>query len=204
MNSIDDKRHAIRPEYGQYVPGAVLCLFLVAFVAAGSEVRLTLEELKGLAYEGIYDRPVVLVDGLYEGPPFVAGGASHPRVQLNEDSYVVGDLDADGDDDAAVLLVENSGGSGVNVYLAVVSRRQEVLKNIATIRVGDRVRVRSVRFDAGYVVLDLIAAGPGDPMCCPATRFIMRYRLEAGSLVLTDADTLGGTSVESAEPSAGP
>jgi hypothetical protein len=36
----------------------------------------TLGELRAATYEGIFDYPVTLIDGCYEGEPFVEGGAS--------------------------------------------------------------------------------------------------------------------------------
>lgn len=60
--------------------------------------------LRNIEYRGIYDNAVTLRDGVYEGEPFVPGGASRPRVELLDMLPVLHDLDGDGIDDAAVLL----------------------------------------------------------------------------------------------------
>ena len=41
--------------------------------------ELTIEQLENATYSGIYDEPVTLTDGLYEGEPFAEGGASRRR-----------------------------------------------------------------------------------------------------------------------------
>ncbi len=72
----------------------------------------TLDELSSATYEGLFDYPVTLTDGRYEGEPFVEGGASAPAAGLVEDFLLTCDLDGDGREEAVVLLWESSGGSG--------------------------------------------------------------------------------------------
>ena len=109
----------------------VLVLSIPPMVANAAELPSN-TEIRNLEYNGIYEHAIVLVDGLYEGPPFVPGGASRPRVKLLEGLTVTGDLDSDGNPEAVVLLGENSGGSGENIYLALVARRGNVVKNLDT------------------------------------------------------------------------
>ena len=69
---------------------------------------LTLDMLRnGTYYAPYYNRTVTLVNGAYsEG-----SGADLYSVQML-DTVAFGDLNGDGTGDAAILLVENSGGSG--------------------------------------------------------------------------------------------
>lgn len=128
-----------------------------------------LAELKNAAYRGLEGdaESVTLSGGVWEGDPYVEGGASAPRVHLVRDFRLLGDLDGDGNEEAVVLLSESSGGSGEFLYVAVVDRREGELENIATAPVGDRVQVRSGRTEGDRVYLDVVQAGPEDAACCP-------------------------------------
>ncbi|MBS1212690.1 MAG: hypothetical protein H6R26_1307, partial [Proteobacteria bacterium] len=133
-----------------------------------------------LEYQGIEAQPVKLNDGIYEGAPLVSGGAARTSVRLAEDLFASGDFDGDGKQDAAVLLTKNSGGSGVLTYLAIVTHWDGQPKNTATVLVGDRVQVRSLRLGASNVMMELVVAGPGEPACCPATK-IRKTFLQMGT-----------------------
>jgi len=100
--------------------------------------------------------------------------------------YAVGDLDADGAPDAAVLLATNTGGSGTFQDLAVVLNREGEPANAATMFLGDRVLVERLRILEGEIKLDLIMHGPADPMCCPSVEATRRFRLTGNELVEID------------------
>jgi hypothetical protein len=176
---------------------AVLLLVVVMAIAcspAGSTNApatppLTVEALKNAQYQGIYDQPVTLTDGQYEGPPFVEGGASRPTVTFIE-PYALGDLDGDGAADAAVLLVENSGGSGSFVYLAAVLDRGGSPDNVATALLGDRLQPQSLAITKGRIDLQVIGFGPNDPLCCPTQQEEQTYALQDGQLVQTSSQIL--------------
>jgi hypothetical protein len=144
---------------------------------------LTLEALKNAVYQGIYDEPVQLTDGKYEGEPFVEGGASRPTVTFHPEAYAFGDLNGDGVDDAAVILIESSGGSGNFRYLAAVINEDGTPVNVATAFVGDREQAQAITIEDGVITLQLVAHGPDDPMCCPSQEVTKRYRLQDDQLV---------------------
>jgi hypothetical protein len=148
---------------------------------------LALTQLRNATYQGIYDQPIQLSDGEYEGPPFVEGGASRPTVTFIDRFYALGDLNGDGVPDAAALLAENSGGSGVFVYLAAVLNLDDQPVNAATQLLGDRPDTQSIVIDQGEILLSMLVAGPDSPMCCPDLPVSPRFRLEGDKLVeLTD------------------
>jgi heat shock protein HslJ len=144
---------------------------------------LTLEALQNASYQGIYDEAVQLTDGLYEGEPFVPGGASRPTVVLHPEVYAFGDLNDDGVDDAVVILIESSGGSGSFIYLAAVINESGAPVNVATYFVGDREQMQSITIKDGEITLDMVAHGPDDPMCCPTQEVTKRYRLQGDQLI---------------------
>ncbi len=161
----------------------------VSYVAAPERSpRLTEDTLKNAEYRGIYEEETVqLTDGRYEGEPFVEGGASRPTVTFI-DPYAFGDLDGDGVEDAAVLLAENSGGSGTFIYVAAVLNRNGNPQDLATQLLGDRVQVNSLSIEDGEIVLYMITHGPDDAMCCPTQRVVQTYELRDDELVQTSEE----------------
>jgi hypothetical protein len=140
----------------------------------------TLVQIANATYTGVRDEPVRLVDGRYEGPPFVAGGASRPTVTLLRDRVAFGDLDADGVDEALVVLVAQAGGSGSFVYLSVIATRAGEVSCLDTVPLGDRVRVRSLSvLKGGIVSADLMEHAPGDAACCPSLETRREWSLRA-------------------------
>jgi hypothetical protein len=157
---------------------------LVAACGGAGTAPLTEEDLKNAEYQGIYPEVVKLTDGQYEGEPFVEGGASRPTVFFSE-PYASGDLDGDGVDDAAVLLVENSGGSGSFVYLAAVLNREGKPDNIDTQLLGERAQVQALTIADGQISVTMVTHGPDDPMCCPTQEEERIYELQQNELVQT-------------------
>ena len=155
----------------------------------------TLTEAGNVEYSGIYEYPVRLDGGRYEGEPFVEGGASRPSVQLVQDLFKTGDFDADGCEEAVVLLVENSGGSGSFVYVAALVRRGGVVENTGTKLVGDRIQIRSILIDGGEIRLEIVQQGPGDAVCCPTQKASMIWGLGGEGLVEKSLEVTGTLSI---------
>ncbi len=161
---------------------ASLCAVLSACSAKPPAESELPEALLQARIQGIYDAPIGLTDGHYEGPPFVAGGASRPRVTLLQSLVARGDLDAGhpdsgdvsisaaGADDHAVVLTESSGGSGSFIYLALLRPQGTGLVNVATTLLGDRVDVTSLTIVNGEIRASMLVHGPDDPVCCPSQR----------------------------------
>ncbi len=162
-----------------------------ASAAAPAPVTPDIGTVANVAYRGVYDKPVQLQDGRYQGAPFVTDGASRPTVTLIDNVFITGDLDGDGRQEAVVLLAENSGGSGNGLYLAIVAIRNGVASNVATALVGDRVQVRSIAIDGSAVVLEVIQAGAEDAMCCPSEMARRRFEFDGSALREHGSESLG-------------
>ena len=185
---------------------AVLACALAATLAVGASCTSererpcishapTLTEAGNAEYSGIYEYPVRLAEGRYEGEPFVEGGASRPSVQLVQNLFKTGDLDADGSEEAVVLLVENSGGSGSFVYIAALTRREGVVENTGTNLVGDRVQIRSILIDGGEIKLEVVQQGPGDAACCPTQKASRIWAFGGDGLVVKAFEVTGKLSI---------
>ncbi|HTX92491.1 MAG TPA: Gmad2 immunoglobulin-like domain-containing protein [Anaerolineales bacterium] len=149
---------------------------------------LTLDMLKNATYHTpFYNRTVTLVNGMYtEGT-----GASSFTVQM-EAVYAFGDLNGDGKADAAVLLTENGGGSGVFVSLIAVVNQAGAPHQIGAAQLGDRVQVNSVDISSAVIHLDMLVQGPSDPMCCPSLAEKQNYWLIGNGLWLMRVNTTTG------------
>jgi hypothetical protein len=167
----------------------LLVLALAMACGTAAPAPLTEEMLKNAEYQGIYEHSVQLVDGAYEGEPFVEGGASRPTVTFVGPT-AFGDLDGDGVDDAAALLVESSGGSGSFVYLAVLRNREGKPANVATQLLGDRAQIQALAIAESRLRVKMVTHGPDDPMCCPTQEVEQIFELREGSLVQTAGEEL--------------
>jgi hypothetical protein len=147
--------------------------------------------LANLTYT-VEDGAYTLVDGHYrEAPP----GSATAIVDVTLETWAVGDLNADGVQDAAVVLVNSPGGSGVFKYLEAVVASGGALENSASIPLGDRVKIDGLSIaDDGAVVLDVVTHGPTDPMCCPTQAATWTYRLEGAQWVGGPDSASDGTS----------
>ena len=125
---------------------------------------LTLAMLRNGTYLTPYfNHTVTLVNGSYsEG-----SGSNIFSVQML-DVYGFGDLNGDGIDDAAIILAENSGGSGTfESVLAILDQAGSPLQ-VSQAQLGDRVLMKSVDISSGVIHLELVVHDPNDPLCCPS------------------------------------
>jgi heat shock protein HslJ len=181
------------------LPGLVLALGLasVAAISWAGNGAPSGDELAAATYHGIESAPVTLSGGHWEGEPAEAGSASVPRVDLNREFRITGDLDGNGNKETVALLHYNFGGSGVFSYLAVVGRDENgAVKNFATMLLGDRVQLRSARVNDGVLEVKTVEGGPGDGACCPGQKRQRMMALEDGKLVETSNEDHGRLGLE--------
>jgi heat shock protein HslJ len=164
--------------------------------SSAQDVAPTREQVANATFSGIYKRPIQLVRGRYDGQPFVPGGASRPSVVWLEELYMVGDVGVDGVLDAVALLAESSGGSGSNVFVALLSVRDGHVVNHGTALVGDRVQIRMLEIVDGQVWLHLVQPGPEDTACCPTQLAKRAWGLQEGEFVETHNEVSGTLSLE--------
>ncbi|MCB0209582.1 MAG: META domain-containing protein [Anaerolineae bacterium] len=172
--------------------------------AAASSPDLTRQQLANATYSGIYDEPVTLADGRFEGEPFAEDDASRPIVTMANAAPLMGDLNGDGIADAVVFLDENSGGTGHFVYVAAQLNQDGRPVDAGTVLIEDRIQIKSAAIDNGQVMLEIITDGPGDGACCKSHKAHTTYALQDGQLaqlsgpeeerVRISAEDLNGTT----------
>jgi hypothetical protein len=141
---------------------------------------LTLDMLKNATYHTpVYDRTVTLVNGSYSE----SSGAGAFSVQMLG-IYAFGDVNGDGQADAAVILSENGGGSGQFESVVAVINQGGKPHQQSEAALGDRVLIKSADISSGVIHLDMLVQGPNDPMCCPALPQKQNFWLIANKLWL--------------------
>jgi len=154
------------------------------------------QDAANAAYPGVFEETIVLVNGTWEGEPYVAGGVSAPRAGLAEDFLLSGDLDGDNVDEAVVLLWSSGGGSGTFDYVAVLDRDVGGAVSVRAIApLGDRIKVRSADIANGAVVFEVVQAGPDDAACCPGQKMRRTFVLEDETMTETSAEDQGRLSL---------
>ena len=155
----------------------------------------TLEQVKAATISGVFDQAITLAGGKYEGQPIEPGAASVPTAALWEPTFNTADVDGVVGSEAVAMLSSNSGGSGEFVYLAVFGMRDGSFANLATVPVGDRVRLQNLWLERGKVVMDVIEAGPNDPACCPTQVTRKTFGMDGGAFKQLSSEVRGVLAV---------
>ncbi|MGI9592266.1 MAG: META domain-containing protein [Myxococcota bacterium] len=153
------------------------------------------ETLRKLTYAGLPHEAVRLAGGRWEGPPAAPGAVSRPQVELTRKGIARGDLDGDGRDEAAVLLLESAGGSALNTWLAIVAEREGTARNVATMLLGDRIQIMRFAVADRRVVVEAVVAGADEPLCCPTRKVRRRFALADAALVADEEESLGSVGL---------
>ena len=148
----------------------------------------TVDLLKNVVYTIDDLGEVQLVDGNYENQ-YGDGATMVDTVAIV--NVALGDLDGDSNDDAAVTLAWQSGGSGTFLYLVVMRNDAGTPRQAGILALGDRVQPGEFNITDGSIVLDVLTHGPDDPMCCPSQKVLQTYALVDDALTLMSSETAG-------------
>ena len=148
----------------------------------GDRAPWTRADLEAAAYlsENAADGTAELDGGLFR-EPVAEGSSSMTEIRLGKSAF--GDLDGDGEDDAAAVTIENPGGSGTFYYVHAL--RNDGGDPVAALPVflGDRIRVEGVSIHDGAVTVALFDRPDDAPYSqAPTVPVILRFRLEGGAL----------------------
>jgi hypothetical protein len=139
------------------------------FEIVQAPTRISTEILKNATYTIPDQGTYTLNQGSYD--------ADNIKVSLIK-PIALGDVDQDGDQDGAVILAVDTGGSGIFIYLAVATINGDQVSNPDTYFLGDRVRVQSLTIKDGQIRLNLLKHQADDPQCCPSQLVSMAYQLD--------------------------
>jgi hypothetical protein len=171
----------LRAIVSRYLLFAGFMLHMAACQTANQE--LTIDELKRGEYRSEWSAKgkIKLSDGIYKEK--IAPDSATELVVRLTDKMAFGDLNGDGAEDAAVILVSDPGGSGTFYELAAAINSNGKIKHSASIFLGDRVKVEKVDLSSGKILVKMVIHKRTDPMCCPSLKVEQEYALRGEELV---------------------
>jgi hypothetical protein len=142
-------------------------------IPPGMEVNGT-PTIANLSYD-IEGTKLKLADGIF------TGGA---RKTMLSDFGAWGDLNSNGTPDAAVVLIDQPGGSGSFYYVAAVLDGASGHMPTNSILLGDRVKIQSVAVANGVITVQLLDRKSGEPMSTvPSEAKTLSFHVAGGALV---------------------
>lgn len=147
---------------------------------------ISAQQIRNADYQlGFTDVPrtVQFTNGVFQQG--AAGSADFMEIRVT-DFIALGDLNGDGVNEAAALISENYGGTGVFVFLALYVEQAEQPVFLTSAFIDDRPAVDGIGFENGEIFLLVTTHGAEDPFCCPTLRNERHYRLINNQLELTD------------------
>ena len=157
---------------------AVLMTLILALPACGAPVAAP--DAANATYQ-IERASVTLVAGRAEVP---AAPGSAAKAVTTLGSRATGDLDGDGRQDVAAILVQQPGGTGMFTYVAVLQNLAGGVKATNAVLVGDRVNVQAIRVDGRTVVIEYLDRRPGEPFSAtPSVATTKKLVLSDGQLI---------------------
>jgi hypothetical protein len=150
---------------------------------------LTIRDLKRGEYRSEWSAKgkIKLNDGMYK-EKILHESATELVITLS-DQMAFGDLNGDGAEDAALILISDPGGSGTFYDLAAVINSNGKPICAASVSLGDRVKVEDVSIKSGNIVVKLVIHERTDPRCCPSLRIEQEYSLQGDALVEQSPET---------------
>ena len=122
-------------------------------------------------YQGIDpEKDICLKNGRSEGPPVVVLGAER----------AMGDLDADGSPETALLLTRDPGDPQQQVYLVIASWKGDRIATLATTLLGNQVKVKSFTVAGGKLHLEGSRSASARTAMMPVT---LTFSLRQGKLI---------------------
>ncbi len=126
-------------------------------------------------------RSVRLNEGRY-----TEGSSSADTLFVNmTDFLALGDLDADGVDEAAVVVAEQYGGAITYYFLVVYEQDAGQPVYAASAYLDDRPILHDLSIQEGEIRVEVSVHTADDPTCCPSLRGVRRYAWIGASLLLT-------------------
>mgnify|MGYP000847469560 CR=1 FL=1 len=108
----------------------------------------------------------------------------------------IGDLNDDQVDDAALLLAENGGGTGVFVSLVVVASNGDEYEQVGSFAIDDRPIIQSLAIQDGEILLKAIIHDVDDAMIEPTLKVKETFRLFNQFLTITSLSSTNRGGIE--------
>lgn len=125
---------------------------------------------------------VTLVNGKAEAP--AAPGSAEQVTTAIFGQPVQGDLNGDGTADSALMLVQDSGGSGTFYYAAAAINATSGAQGTNAVLLGDRIAPQNLQIQNAEVLVNYADRKPGEPMSATPSVGITKYLKYNGSILV--------------------
>lgn len=168
-------------------PGLVLCLppadvmAQLLQMAQSAPAELSPSELANATYPSQYASAgsATLENGRFSEPA-APGSATEIKISLTR-HLAYGELNDQ--PAAAIVLSSDPGGSGSFYDLHVMVSQNGQPVSVASTLLGDRVQINSMTIENNQIVVDMVQAGPDDPLCCPTQQVVKTFAWQGDQLV---------------------
>lgn len=164
--------------------GATLLRFAIDPFA--TTAAFTFEELANATYRSTLTAggAITLTDGSYRAD---TQGSSVQNEVILTNFAVFGDVTGDGQEDAVLILFSSVAGTQTFYNLVIVQRQDGQLVDTQS-SIGERLQINNLRLASRDIVLEILAPGSDDPVCCPSMLALQRYRWTNGQLQMVGAN----------------
>lgn len=119
------------------------------------------------------DQPITLEDGV--STIEISPDSTAQVVTKYFGNEVSADFDANGTQDTAFIMVQETGGSAVFFYLAVALRDGNEFKGLNTVYLGDRIAPQTTEYINGKILVNYADREEGDPFTEEPTVGVSKY-----------------------------
>lgn len=158
---------------------------------------LTIEQINNVQYPLLVPndgRVVQMTNGVYQSGTDTLS-VDYAYIAVTQ-FFALGDLTGDGVGDAAVMFLENYGGTGNFGVLAVYANVAGQPVFLDSLLIDDRPMPNSISLINGEIFLDVIVHGFEDGGCCPTLQTTQTYALVKNQLRLVNYTTVAPTGVK--------
>jgi hypothetical protein len=160
---------------------AVVGFYLYSAPTAGGE-QPNAADPKNATYE-IQEKQVTLKDG----NSIVEDSPESRTITAYFGNEAKGDLDGDGDEDVAFILIQNGGGSGTFVYVVAALKEGEGYHGTNGILLGDRIAPQTTEIRDGNVIVNYADRKADESMTAqPSVGVSLRVQVENGRLSVVE------------------
>lgn len=162
-----------------------------------SRSNLTIEQIQNTQYQLLIpetSRVVQLINGTFQsGTDTLA--EDYTYVMMTQ-FFTLGDVTGDGFGDAAVIFLENYGGTGQFGVLAIYANVSGEPLFVTSTLIDDRPQINSIALDNGEIFIDAIVHGFEDGGCCPTLPTTRKYALIKNQLRLINYTTVAPNGIK--------
>jgi hypothetical protein len=144
----------------------------------------------------VENQPVTLINGKAQSP--IASDSAEQVLTNIFGQPAAGDLNGDGKPDAAIILTQNSGGSGTFYYVSAAINATSGAVGTNAILLGDRIAPQNITIQNEQIVVNYADRNPGEPMTTQPSVGITKYfsldssTLQEVSLMVGAGEHCGG------------